>query len=97
MPWKVSKKLVPKPTIVLTEADGKVTGSARSVKEYDVYSAIEQCSHLLEQFGGHKYAAGLKMKVENVAAFSERFEQVVSKTITEDMLMPCIEIDDDLK
>ena len=86
-----------KPTIILAVEDGYATGSARSVRDYNVYEAIEACSDLLEQFGGHKYAAGLKMKVENVDAFSERFEQVVSKTISEDMLMPCIEIDDDLK
>ena len=86
-----------KPTIILAVEDGYATGSARSVRDYNVYEAIEACSDLLEQFGGHKYAAGLKMKVENVAAFAERFEQVVSKTITEDMLTPCIEIDDELK
>ncbi len=86
-----------KPTIILAVEDGYATGSARSVRDYNVYEAIEACSDLLEQFGGHKYAAGLKMKVENVAAFAERFEQVVSKTITEEMLTPCIEIDDELK
>ncbi len=86
-----------KPTIILAVEDGYATGSARSVRDYNVYEAIEACSDLLEQFGGHKYAAGLKMKVENVDAFSERFEQVVAKTITEEMLTPCIEIDDELK
>ncbi len=86
-----------KPTIILAVEDGYATGSARSVRDYNVYEAIEACSDLLEQFGGHKYAAGLKMKVENVDAFSERFEQFVTQTITEDMLMPCIEIDDELK
>lgn len=82
-----------KPTIILTESDGKVSGSARSVREYDIYSAIEQCSDLLEQFGGHKFAAGLTMKKENVEAFQNKFETVVSKSITEDQLIPKIEID----
>lgn len=86
-----------KPTIILAVEDGYATGSARSVRDYNVYEAIEACSDLLEQFGGHKYAAGLKIKIENVEAFAEKFERVVSATITEDMLMPCIEIDDDMK
>ncbi len=85
-----------KPTIVLTEADGKVTGSARSVKEYDVYSAIEKCSHLLEQFGGHKFAAGLTLKKENVEPFILKFEEIVASTITDDQLIPKIEIDAEL-
>lgn len=82
-----------RPTIMLAESNGKATGSARSVKDFDVYKAIESCSDLLEQFGGHKYAAGLTLKIENVEAFSERFEQVVSDTIEADMLIPRIEID----
>ena len=86
-----------KPTIILAVEDGYATGSARSVRDYNVYEAIEACSDLLEQFGGHKYAAGLKIKIENVEAFAEKFELVVSETISEDMLTPCIEIDDDLK
>ncbi len=69
------------------------TGSARSVKNFNVYNAIEACSGLLEQFGGHKYAAGLTMKIENVPAFQEKFEQVVSDTIDERLLTPEIEID----
>jgi single-stranded-DNA-specific exonuclease len=82
-----------KPTIVLTESNGKATGSARSVKDFDVHAAIEACSDLLEQFGGHKYAAGLTLKLEKVAAFQQRFEEVVSATIKEYMLTPEIEID----
>ncbi len=85
-----------KPTIVLTEADGKVTGSARSVKEYDVYSAIEKCSYLLEQFGGHKFAAGLTLKKENVEPFILKFEEIVAATITDEQLIPKIEIDTEL-
>ena len=82
-----------KPTIILTESNGYATGSARSVKDFDVYSAIENCSHLLEQFGGHKFAAGLSLKKENVKAFSEAFENEVSRTITNEMLVPVVEID----
>jgi single-stranded-DNA-specific exonuclease len=85
-----------KPTIVLTEADGKVTGSARSVKDFDVYSAIEKCSELLEQFGGHKFAAGLTLKRENVNPFMLKFEEVVAATITNEQLIPKIEIDCEL-
>lgn len=82
-----------KPTIILTESNGIVTGSARSVKDFDIYTAIENCSHLLEQFGGHKFAAGLSLKKENVKAFIQAFENEVSKTITDNMLVPVIEID----
>jgi single-stranded-DNA-specific exonuclease len=82
-----------KPTIVLTESDGKVTGSARSVKEYDVYSAIEKCSDLLEQYGGHKFAAGLTMKKENIEAFKLKFEEAVSGSILDEHLIPKVEID----
>lgn len=92
----VASRLIEKyyrPTIILTESDGKITGSARSVREYDVYSAIEKCSDLLEQFGGHKFAAGLSLRKENIEAFKSRFESVVSSTITEDQLIPKIEVD----
>lgn len=82
-----------RPTIILTESNGKATGSARSVKDFDVYNAIEACSDLLEQFGGHKYAAGLTLKLENIHAFQKKFEEVVSATIEEHLLIPEIEID----
>jgi single-stranded-DNA-specific exonuclease len=82
-----------RPTIVLTESHGKLTGSARSVSGFDVYNAIDSCSNLLEQFGGHKYAAGLTLKKENLEAFIKQFEQVVSETITSEMLTPKISID----
>lgn len=82
-----------RPTIVLTESNGKLTGSARSVKGFDVYNAIDECADLLEQFGGHKYAAGLTMKKENLQEFTKRFEEVVSNSITEEMLTPEITID----
>lgn len=96
----VASRLIEKyyrPTIVLTESDGKATGSARSVKDFDVYNAIEACSDLLEQFGGHKYAAGLTMKLENLEAFQQRFEEVVSATIQDHMLIPEILIDAELE
>ena len=82
-----------RPTILLAESNGKATGSARSVKDFDVHKAIEACSDLLEQFGGHKYAAGLTLKLENIDAFKKRFEQVVSETIDDHLLIPQIEID----
>ncbi len=96
----VASRLIEKyyrPTIVLTESNGMATGSARSVKDFDVYDAIEACSDLLEQFGGHKYAAGLSMKLENLAAFQQKFEEVVSATIKDHMLVPEISIDAELK
>jgi single-stranded-DNA-specific exonuclease len=82
-----------RPTIVLTQSNGLITGSARSVKDYDVYEAIDACRGLLVQFGGHKYAAGLTLLPENLAAFIDKFESVVSSTIEEHMLTPEIEID----
>jgi single-stranded-DNA-specific exonuclease len=82
-----------KPTIILTESNGMATGSARSVKDFDVYTAIENCSHLLDQFGGHKFAAGLSLKKENVKAFTAAFENEVSRTIKPEMLIPTVEID----
>ena len=86
-----------RPTIILTESNGMATGSARSVLDFDVYNAIDACSDLLEQFGGHKYAAGMSMKLENVAAFTEKFEEVVSSQITEELLTPQIGIDSELQ
>lgn len=82
-----------RPTIVLTESDGKVTGSARSVKHFDLYEAIYECRDLLIQFGGHKFAAGLTMQKENVEAFRIKFDEVVSARISEQHLVPEIEID----
>ncbi len=85
-----------KPTIVLTESKGYLTGSARSVEGFNVYDAINSCNHLLEGFGGHKYAAGLTMKIENFEKFSEEFENAVNKTITDDQLVPNIDIDSEI-
>jgi len=86
-----------RPTIILTRSNGHVSGSARSVKDFDIYNAIESCSDLLEQFGGHMYAAGLTLKPENVEAFRERFEEVVAGSIEERMLTREIEIDAEIK
>lgn len=76
-----------KPTIVLTENDGKLTGSARTINQFDIYAAITECSDLLEQYGGHTYAAGLTMQKENFEAFRMRFENIVqSKLSIEDQI-----------
>jgi single-stranded-DNA-specific exonuclease len=86
-----------KPTVILTKSNGLATGSARSVNGFDLYQAIESCSDLLENFGGHKYAAGLTMKVQNLPRFRERFEQIVRDTIHPEQLIPVVEIDTELK
>ena len=85
-----------KPTIVLTESNGFATGSARSVDGFDLYEAINECSELLESFGGHMYAAGLTLKKENVQALRERFELIVSEKITPEQQIPQIDIDAEL-
>jgi len=82
-----------RPTIVFTESNQLITGSARSVKNFDIYNAIDACSEYLEHFGGHMYAAGLSLKPENLEAFKDAFNREVEKTINEDMLIPEIEID----
>ncbi len=85
-----------RPTVVLTLSGELITGSARSVKDFDIYDAIDSCSDLLEHFGGHKYAAGLSLKPENLKSFSERFEKVVTEKLQGIELVPEIEIDADL-
>lgn len=82
-----------RPTIVFTKSGDKLAASARSVKDFDVYNAIEACSEHLEQFGGHKYAAGMTLKEENYLAFKTAFEKEVQKTISPELLVPEIEID----
>ena len=82
-----------RPTIILTESNNKITGSARSINGFDLYGAILECSDLLEKFGGHKYAAGLTMDISNLAAFQRRFEEVVSSSLTDEMLTPVVDID----
>lgn len=83
-----------RPTIVLTRTtNGLLNGSARSVQGFDLYTAIDNCRDLLENFGGHLYAAGLSLKEENLEPFIERFEQYVAENITKAQLTPQIEID----
>lgn len=82
-----------KPTIVFSNTDGILTGSARSVKDFDIHEAIGACGDLVEQYGGHKYAAGLSVKQENFEAFADRFEQIVKDGMTSHMEVPEIEYD----
>ena len=85
-----------KPTVVLAEKNGELTGSARSVKGFDLYNALLQCEKYLEKFGGHMYAAGLTLKKENLQDFIDAFERAVSDTITEEQLTPEVTIDMEL-
>jgi single-stranded-DNA-specific exonuclease len=82
-----------RPTLVFTKSGDKYAASARSVKGFDVYNALEACSQHLEQFGGHMYAAGMTLKEENYSVFKAAFEKQVKETIHPDMLIPEIEID----
>lgn len=82
-----------RPTLVFTKSGDKYAASARSVKGFDVYNALEACSEHLEQFGGHMYAAGMTLKEENYQNFKNAFEKVVQETIHPDMLIPEIAID----
>ena len=82
-----------RPTIVMTKSNGFITGSARSVAGFDLYDAIESCSDLLENFGGHMYAAGLTIKEENFEEFCERFEKTVAEKIKDVDLTPVVSID----
>ena len=82
-----------RPTIVLTKSNGYITGSARSIAGFDLYEAIESCSDLLENFGGHMYAVGLTMREEKLPEFCRRFEDTVEKMIDDDMLTPIVNID----
>lgn len=82
-----------KPTVVLTKSNGFVTGSARSVAGFDLYEAIESCADLLENFGGHVYAAGLTLKEENLEEFARRIDKFIGGKISSEMLIPIVEID----
>ena len=82
-----------KPTVVLTKSNGFITGSARSVAGFDLYAAIESCADLLENFGGHVYAAGLTMKEEHLEEFCKRMNHFVSGNITKQELTPVVDID----
>lgn len=82
-----------RPTVVLTKSGNLITGSARSIPGFDLYEGIESCSDLLENFGGHTYAAGLTMKPENYKLFCTRFEEYVEKKVDKEMLTPFVNID----
>ncbi len=86
-----------RPTVVCVFQDGMAIGSARSVRDFDVYEALKGCADLLEKFGGHKYAAGVSMKMENYETFVNRFEEIVAATIDEELLIPEITIDLELE
>jgi single-stranded-DNA-specific exonuclease len=82
-----------RPTIILTESNGLATGSARSVKDFDLYEAIGKCSDLLESYGGHMYAAGLTLKIENIPEFRRRFEEIVTTQLTDLSQVQAIDAD----
>lgn len=87
-----------RPTLVLTKGnDGEITGSARSVKDFDIYEIIDMCSDLLSKYGGHKFAAGLTMPEENFLPFKEKFEELVKERIRPIQRKPTIEIDTELE
>ncbi|NLJ06684.1 MAG: single-stranded-DNA-specific exonuclease RecJ [Sphingobacteriales bacterium] len=86
-----------RPTILLTETDGQLTGSARSIPGFDLYSALEKCREYLDKFGGHQFAAGLSLDKNMLDLFRNRFEQVVSESITDEMLIPMVEYDLELR
>ncbi|MBR4620845.1 MAG: DHH family phosphoesterase [Salinivirgaceae bacterium] len=85
-----------RPTVICTKSNGLITGSARSIPDFNLYEAIEKCQSLLESFGGHTYAAGLTLKEENLEAFVEKFESVVDSMITDDIMVPRIDVDEAL-
>ncbi|MCK5028577.1 MAG: single-stranded-DNA-specific exonuclease RecJ [Bacteroidales bacterium] len=86
-----------RPTVVLTASNGLATGSARSVVGFDIYQAIESCNDLLENFGGHMYAAGLTLQIDNVPEFINRFEKYVCENISDEQLIPQVNIDAELE
>ncbi len=85
-----------RPTIILTESNGKATGSARSVPGFDLYAAINDCADVLEQFGGHTHAAGLTLSIDNIPQFQERFEASVAQKISQEQLIPQLAIDQEI-
>ncbi|WP_131539271.1 single-stranded-DNA-specific exonuclease RecJ [Pedobacter nototheniae] len=86
-----------RPTIVLTKSNGLVAGSCRSVAGFDLYEALSGCADLLDQYGGHKFAAGLTMQQDNVNALSDKFEEIVAASITKELLTPMIKIDAEIE
>jgi len=92
----VASRLIEKyyrPTLVFTKSGDKLAASARSVKGFDVYNALQECEEFIEQFGGHKYAAGLTLRPENYTNFKDKFEEVVERTIDTKLLTPEISVD----
>jgi single-stranded-DNA-specific exonuclease len=92
----VASRLIEKyyrPTLVFTKSGDKLAASARSVRGFDIYEALQECSELIEQFGGHKYAAGLTLEPEKYLLFKEKFEEVVKRTLPEEFLEPQITVD----
>jgi single-stranded-DNA-specific exonuclease len=85
-----------KPTIIFSEVNGMLTGSARSIKDFDVHDAIGACGDLVVQYGGHKYAAGLTIKKESFEAFTDRFEEIVNQNSTEELRTPEISYDTEI-
>lgn len=85
-----------KPTIIFSEVNGMLTGSARSIKNFDIHDAIGACGDIVVQYGGHKYAAGLTIKKESFELFTERFEEIVSKNCTDELLTPEISYDTEI-
>ncbi len=96
----VASRLVDKyrlPTVLLTTIDGIAKGSARSINNFDIHAALKKCEHFLLEFGGHKHAAGLSLKIENIPAFREAFDEIAHMFISKEMLIPQIQIDAELK
>ena len=92
----VASRLIEKyyrPTLVFTKSGDMLAASARSVKGFDVYNALQECEEFIEQFGGHKYAAGLTLRPENYTNFKDKFEEVVKRTIDTKLLTPEISVD----
>lgn len=86
-----------RPTIIIADSNGKAVGSGRSVPGFDLHDAIVACDEYLVQYGGHKYAAGLTIEIDQIASFSEKFEQIVQERISEDQLVPLEEIDAEIE
>lgn len=96
----VASRLVDKfnlPTVLLTSIDNMAKGSARSINNFDIHSALKSCAHMLTEFGGHKHAAGLSLDEDQIPEFREKFDKLARNNITREMLVPVIEIDCELK
>lgn len=85
-----------KPAFVLTKSNGFVTGSARSVRGFDLYEAISSCADLLENYGGHIYAAGLTLREENLPEFVRRIDKYVGEHISDEMATPIVDVDSEI-